>query len=201
MESRRLANKVVVVTGAANGIGAAIASRCAAEGASLVMVDRDQAGLERCSEQMRELTDGNVQASIVAGDITAEATIEEMIAVAVEQYGGSIVNVASMAAMRANRRLSLYGLTKGAVANLTMNAAAEFAKYNIRVNAICPGPLIPTCLVRWKPLSMSAAQTFPSHGLRRLFRLGVMDGRKRSLLWLRFCSVKMRGLLPVCVCR
>jgi NAD(P)-dependent dehydrogenase (short-subunit alcohol dehydrogenase family) len=55
--------------------------------------------------------------------------------------GGAIVNVASMAAMRANRRLSLYGMTKGAVANLTINAAVEFAKHNVRVNAICPGPI------------------------------------------------------------
>ena len=32
-------------------------------------------------------------------------------------------------------------MTKGALANLTFNAATEFAKHNIRVNAICPGPI------------------------------------------------------------
>ena len=32
-------------------------------------------------------------------------------------------------------------MTKGAVANLTINAATEFAKHNIRVNATCPGPI------------------------------------------------------------
>ncbi|MGD1067540.1 MAG: SDR family NAD(P)-dependent oxidoreductase, partial [Vulcanimicrobiaceae bacterium] len=34
-------NKVVVITGAASGIGRAYARRCAAEGASLVLIDRD----------------------------------------------------------------------------------------------------------------------------------------------------------------
>lgn len=36
-----------------------------------------------------------------------------------------------MAAKRANRGLSLYGMTKGAVASLTINAAAEFARSRI----------------------------------------------------------------------
>ncbi len=54
--------------------------------------------------------------------------------------GGSIVNMASMAAMRANRGLSLYGMTKAAIANLTINAATEYAKHDIRVNADLPGP-------------------------------------------------------------
>ena len=43
----RLADKSAVVTGAANGIGRAIALRFAAEGARQVLVDIDAAGLDR----------------------------------------------------------------------------------------------------------------------------------------------------------
>lgn len=194
---RRLASQVVVVTGAAKGIGAAIADRCAAEGADVVLVDRDGDDLEATADAMSQRAGerGNPRVSTIVGDLANEDTVTQMIDVAVQQHGrldglvnnagvfgeysrfennsnddfermisinvraawqaiklakpamlstagaGSIVNVASMAAMRANRGLSLYGMTKAAIANLTINAATEYAKHDIRVNAICPGPI------------------------------------------------------------
>jgi NAD(P)-dependent dehydrogenase (short-subunit alcohol dehydrogenase family) len=53
--------------------------------------------------------------------------------------GGSIINVASMAGMIPLSRVVAYGAAKAAVLNLTQFLAREWAEKNIRVNAISPG--------------------------------------------------------------
>jgi NAD(P)-dependent dehydrogenase (short-subunit alcohol dehydrogenase family) len=52
---------------------------------------------------------------------------------------GSVINVASMAAIRPLSRNFTYSLAKAALWNLTQNLAREWAPYGIRVNAISPG--------------------------------------------------------------
>ncbi len=56
-----------------------------------------------------------------------------------QEKGGSIVNIASMTALRGNRGQMIYSATKGAVISLTKSAAKELADKRIRVNAIAPG--------------------------------------------------------------
>lgn len=56
-----------------------------------------------------------------------------------QENGGSIVNIASMTALRGNRGQLVYSATKGAVVSLTKSAAKELAEKKIRVNAIAPG--------------------------------------------------------------
>ncbi|MDZ4234078.1 MAG: SDR family NAD(P)-dependent oxidoreductase, partial [Dietzia sp.] len=71
MSRRRITDyrgKTCVVTGAASGIGRAVAIRLAGEGASLVLTDRDAAGLETAASACRD-TGGTVLASEVL-DIT-----------------------------------------------------------------------------------------------------------------------------------
>jgi NAD(P)-dependent dehydrogenase (short-subunit alcohol dehydrogenase family) len=53
--------------------------------------------------------------------------------------GGAIVNVASVAGILAENRCGAYSASKGGVMLLTRNLAMDFAKDNIRVNAVCPG--------------------------------------------------------------
>ncbi len=52
---------------------------------------------------------------------------------------GSIVNIASIAGMRAAPLQGVYGITKAAVISMTQTLAHELGGVGIRVNAICPG--------------------------------------------------------------
>lgn len=56
--------------------------------------------------------------------------------------GGAIVNTASIAGLQAGAGPAAYSAAKAAVIHLSKVAAAEFAKYNVRVNAICPGLIL-----------------------------------------------------------
>jgi NAD(P)-dependent dehydrogenase (short-subunit alcohol dehydrogenase family) len=64
---------------------------------------------------------------------------QKVIPVMKEQGGGCIINIASMSALKALYRCSAYSASKGAILSLTRTMAIELARFNIRVNAICPG--------------------------------------------------------------
>jgi NAD(P)-dependent dehydrogenase (short-subunit alcohol dehydrogenase family) len=52
---------------------------------------------------------------------------------------GSIINIASVAALRAAPLQGIYGMTKAAVVSMTQTLAVELGPSNVRVNAIAPG--------------------------------------------------------------
>ena len=52
---------------------------------------------------------------------------------------GSIVLTASIAGLRGNKALGLYGMTKAALAQLARNLAVEWGPANVRANALAPG--------------------------------------------------------------
>lgn len=65
----------------------------------------------------------------------AQAVGKGMIA----RKGGRIVNIASVAGLRALGQVSVYCMSKAAVVHMTRALALEWGRYNINVNAICPG--------------------------------------------------------------
>jgi dehydrogenase/reductase SDR family member 4 len=53
--------------------------------------------------------------------------------------GGSIINISSIGGISPEQMLGIYSVSKAALVSLTKVMAAEWGKYNIRANVICPG--------------------------------------------------------------
>lgn len=58
-----------------------------------------------------------------------------------QQGGGVVINTASELAIVAQPLYAAYCASKGAVLSFTRSLALEYAKENIRINALCPGPI------------------------------------------------------------
>lgn len=88
----RLENKVAIVTGAASGIGLAIATRFAAEGARVVLADLDEAKAQAAASAL------NAGAVGVRCDVSEDVEVQATCQMALNQLGGLdiVVNNAGM---------------------------------------------------------------------------------------------------------
>jgi len=88
----RLEGKIALVTGAASGFGEGIAKKFVAEGAKVVLADRDGEGAARAAQRLGAAALG------VRADVTVSADVEAMFAAAHERFGGLdiLVNNAGM---------------------------------------------------------------------------------------------------------
>ena len=83
--ANRFQQKVVVITGASSGIGAAAARMFAAEGAAVVVAARSQPALEQL---VRDITAAGGAAHAVRADVSRREDCERLLARAAEQLGG-----------------------------------------------------------------------------------------------------------------
>lgn len=185
----QLEGKVAVITGAASGMGLAMATRFAAEGASIVAGDWNVERLDAAVESI-QASGGTIVGA--QGNIAEQETAESLIDLAIDTYGdlhilcnnagvmdymqgvgelsnevwhrvlsinldgpmftsrravqhmlahggGSIINIASTAALHGGAAGAAYTASKHALVGLTRNTAWMYAKRGIRCNAICPG--------------------------------------------------------------
>jgi NAD(P)-dependent dehydrogenase (short-subunit alcohol dehydrogenase family) len=160
----RFAAKRALVTGAGSGIGAAVARLLESEGADVVAADitgtdvqldvRDETAVAAVARDVDVLVNvAGVGSTTTAPDtpidvwenvfaVNARGTFlccKHAIPSMIARGGGSIVNIASVAAVVGLRNRAAYCASKGAVVALTRALAVDHVDDGVRVNAVCPG--------------------------------------------------------------
>ncbi len=93
--------------------------------ATKLLVDMDEADYD-------QMMDTNTKGAFFVAQEVGRRMIEH-------GRGGRIINTASISALRVMPGLGVYAMSKSAVAHMTQAMAREWARYDINVNAICPG--------------------------------------------------------------
>lgn len=138
----------------------------------IVVNNAGVSGAKRALEMQEGDWDGILDVNLKGPFLVAQAAAK---ALQEAQRGGSIVNIASIIALRVAHELSAYAASKAGLVHLTRSLSLEWARFGIRVNAICPG---------YFETEMNSAffKTAPGEALikripqRRLGQPGELDG-------------------------
>lgn len=165
-----LTGKRALITGAAGGLGQAIAAAFAEAGATLVLSDRAEqpgilaadladpravdalvrdageidilvcnAGLEGPVGPLAEASAEDLQRVLQVNLLSAAQLCHALIPGMARRKGGREILMASIAALRGNRAIGAYALSKAALCQLARNLAVEWGPSGVTVNALAPG--------------------------------------------------------------
>jgi 3-oxoacyl-[acyl-carrier protein] reductase len=102
----------------------------------------NNAGVGVGSADFLEISDGDWDLSL-AVNLRGVANLCRAVIPHMQERGGSIINVASLAGTGAMTSMpACYTASKFAAVGLTKQLAAQYAPHNIRVNALCPGSVV-----------------------------------------------------------
>ena len=108
--------------------------------------------------------------------------MKEELKIMQRQGNGAIVNVSSIAGLRALPRQLAYVASKHAVIGMSKTAAAEYARFGIRVNAVCPvftnSPLLEKMFSAKEDLRSKLVHTIP------VGRYGETSDIVNAITWL-----------------
>jgi NAD(P)-dependent dehydrogenase (short-subunit alcohol dehydrogenase family) len=101
-----------------------------------------------------------------------------------KQGGGIIVNTSSILGFTGEYGLTHYCASKHGILALTKTAALEYAPQNIRINAVCPGPIMTAMIENAVPFMPTMLELLKNGTAMK--RLGSPDEVAGAVLWL--CS-------------
>lgn len=139
---------------------------------------------------MEETTDEELENVVATNLFGPFYTVQAVVPIMKAQGKGSIVFMGSDQTFVGKASSSVYGLTKGAIGQLTKSTAIDLAPFGIRVNCICPGtintPLIDKAVARFSALyGADPAQVYKDlDTIQPLGRLGKPEEIAASVLFL-----------------
>jgi NAD(P)-dependent dehydrogenase (short-subunit alcohol dehydrogenase family) len=144
----------------------------------------NNAGIEGLSAPTHECTDENWEKVIAVNLKGVWLCMKYEIPQMLKQGKGAIANNASIAGLVGFQNIPAYVASKHGVIGLTKNAALEYAKLGIRVNAVCPGVIKTPMVDRFTGKSKEVEKQFES--MEPVGRLGQPEEVAEAVMWL--CS-------------